>query len=193
MYEEDVEKHAEDFLKRHYSKALLQPIDEIVKEMKMEFYYAPLEDGIFSVLFYLDTEHLAYGCAVDVAAFGKDFSAQIDYIVITRKTVYVIECKNLVGNIEIDNTGAFIRSYEVAGKWIKEGIYSPITQNRRHLQVLKAVRKNAKKEVKDQVLRADQLVAYIQETDKASANTEKQRGLTESIWIRQGKSRKIRR
>ena len=26
MYEEDVEKHAEDFLKRHYPKALLQPM-----------------------------------------------------------------------------------------------------------------------------------------------------------------------
>ena len=56
MYEEDVEKHAEDFLKRHYSKALLQPmplpIDEIVKEMKMEFYYAPLEDGIFGKTYF---------------------------------------------------------------------------------------------------------------------------------------------
>ncbi len=144
----------------------------------------------------------------DIYLETDGLSAQIDYIVITRKTVYIIECKNLVGNIEIDNTGAFIRSYEIAGKWIKEGIYSPITQNRRHLQVLKAVRKNAKsnflskmifekrfedtyksivvlanpktrliaghakKEVKDQVLRADQLVAYIQDTDKASANTE---------------------
>lgn len=69
-------------------------------------------------------------------------SAQIDYIVITRKHIYVIECKNLIGNIEIDHTGSFIRTYELFGKKIKEGIYSPITQNERHLQVLKEIGEN---------------------------------------------------
>jgi len=128
-------------------------------------------------------------------------SAQIDYLVITRKHTYIIECKNLIGNIEIDNTGAFIRKYEISGKFIKEGIYSPITQNQRHLQVLKEVRKNsmgnfitkmlfekifennyqsivvlanpktyldaryAPKEIKQQVIRADQLIAYIRKKD----------------------------
>jgi hypothetical protein len=28
----------------------------------------------------------------------------------------VIECKNLIGNIEIDNGGNFIRTYELFGK-----------------------------------------------------------------------------
>ena len=32
-----------------------------------------------------------------------DLSAQIDYIVITRKMVFVIECKNLIGDIEISD------------------------------------------------------------------------------------------
>lgn len=44
MYEEDVERHAEDFLKRHYPKALLQPmplpVEEIVNDMGMKFFYA---------------------------------------------------------------------------------------------------------------------------------------------------------
>ena len=56
MYEEDVERHAEDFLKRHYPKALLQPMaipaDEIVKSMGMEMYYAPLEEGIFGKTYF---------------------------------------------------------------------------------------------------------------------------------------------
>ena len=56
MYEEDVEKHAEDFLKRHYPKALLQPmaipVEEIVKSMGMKMYYAPLEDGIFGKTYF---------------------------------------------------------------------------------------------------------------------------------------------
>lgn len=130
-----------------------------------------------------------------------DLSAQIDYLVVTKKHIYVIECKNLIGSIEIDHTGAFIRKYEISGKSIKEGIYSPVTQNQRHLQVLKEIRKNSKKnflskmlfeksfedtyqsiivlanpktylnakyapkEIKAQVIRADQLIAYIRKKD----------------------------
>ncbi len=67
----------------------------------------------------------------------EDLQAQIDFIVITRKRTYIIECKNLFGNIEIDNQGNFIRSYELFGKRIREGIYSPITQNERHRLVIK--------------------------------------------------------
>lgn len=56
MYEEDVECHAEDFLKRHYPKALLQPmplpVGEIVEKMGMKMYYAPLEDGIFGKTYF---------------------------------------------------------------------------------------------------------------------------------------------
>lgn len=56
MYEEDVEKHAEAFLKKHYPKALLQPmaipVEEIVQSMGMKMYYAPLEDGIFGKTYF---------------------------------------------------------------------------------------------------------------------------------------------
>ncbi|MBQ1171336.1 MAG: NERD domain-containing protein [Lachnospiraceae bacterium] len=127
-------------------------------------------------------------------------SAQIDFLVITKRHLYVIECKNLIGNIEIDNNGNFIRSFDAFGKKIKEGIYSPITQNERHLNVIKNIRmstinallkpifeknfsnnyrsivclanpktilndKFAKKEIRDMVIRADQLIRYIKEID----------------------------
>lgn len=140
----------------------------------------------------------------DIYLEYNDLSAQIDYLVVTRKHIYVIECKNLIGNIEIDNTGAFIRKYESFGKFVKEGIYSPITQNQRHLQVLKSVRGSSKgnfitkmffeknfensyqsivvlanpktcldsryapKAIKEQVIRADQLISYIKKKDDAS-------------------------
>lgn len=133
-------------------------------------------------------------------------SAQIDYLVVTRKRTYVIECKMLTGDIEIDNTGAFIRKYEQSGKTIREGFYSPITQNQMHLQVIKEVWNNNKlnffnrskfernfndnfqsiivlanpktcinmeyapKEIKEQVIRSDQLIAYIQKKDSISNN-----------------------
>ena len=144
----------------------------------------------------------------DIYLEYEDMSAQIDYIVITRKHVYVLECKNLIGNIEIDNSGNFIRSYELFGKKVKEGIYSPITQNERHLRVIKELRKSsksnvvvkqlfekfftetykpliilanpktylnakfAKKEIKAQVIRADQLISYIKEYDNNSSMAE---------------------
>ena len=73
-----------------------------------------------------------------------ELSAQMDYIVVTRKITFIIECKNLIGNIEIDHKSNFIRSYELYGKRIREGIYSPITQNQRHLEVLRQLRKEQK-------------------------------------------------
>lgn len=191
-------------------QALSDRADELVKDkIEKQINLAKYgEYGENNIAFELKNSGMDMYILHDIYLEVEDFTAQIDYIVITRKMVYVIECKNLIGNIEVDNTGAFIRSYEFAGKRIKEGIYSPITQNQRHLQVLKAVRKNAKnnfltkmifekhfddtyksivvlanpktylnakyakKEIKEQVIRADQLVSYIRETDKASANAE---------------------
>lgn len=138
----------------------------------------------------------------DICLQHEDLSAQIDYLIVTRKRIYIIECKNLIGDIEVNSTGDFIRTYQLHGKRIKEGIYSPITQNARHMQVIKEVRKSgkgniitktmfennfansyksivvlanpktvlnakyAKKEVKDKIVRADQLVQKIKEMDK---------------------------
>ena len=71
-------------------------------------------------------------------------SAQIDFLVITRKHIFVIECKNLYGNIEIDEKGNFIR-HKGSGKFYhKEGFPSPVTQNERHLNILKEIRREYK-------------------------------------------------
>lgn len=64
-------------------------------------------------------------------------TAQIDYYVVTSRLHFIIECKNLFGNITVNNKGDFIRSYQYKGKTVKEGIESPITQNERHMLVIK--------------------------------------------------------
>lgn len=64
-------------------------------------------------------------------------SAQIDFLVITPYVRVFIECKNLFGDIEINNKGEFIRTIEYGNKKNKEGLYSPITQNERHMLVFK--------------------------------------------------------
>jgi len=43
-------------------------------------------------------------------------SAQIDYMAFTRNSTYIIESKNLMGNVSIDKDGNFIRTYEFNGK-----------------------------------------------------------------------------
>lgn len=167
---------------------------DIEKQIKLASYGIVGEDNI---AFELKNSGMDIIVLHDLYFEIEGRSAQIDYIVITNKKVYLIECKNLIGNIEIDGQGSFVRTYELNGKKIKEGIYSPITQNQRHMQILKDVISNskanfiaralfekkfmehyksivvlanpktylnakfAKKEIKQQVIRCDQLIEYI--------------------------------
>lgn len=187
-----------------YQKATEEMKPEIEKQMKIAKYGL---QGEKSIAFELKNSGIDMYVLHDICLEVGDLSAQIDYLFVTRKHIYVIECKNLIGNIEIDNAGNFIRDYELAGKRIKEGIYSPLTQNQRHLQVIKELRlkektnffskanfeknfdsiykslivlanpktclnaKYAKKELKSQVIRVDQLVARIKEIDCASKDS----------------------
>lgn len=174
--------------------------EEIEKQIKVTTYG---EIGENNVAFELKNSGMDMYILRDIYLEHGELSAQIDYLVITRKHVYIIECKNLIGNIEIDSMGNFIRSYEYGKRKIKEGFYSPITQNERHLLVIKNLRgerytnflakkrfensfsntyksivvlanpktilnaKYAKKEVKQKVIRLDQLIAHIKAIDGA--------------------------
>lgn len=161
-----------------------------------------LEYGIVgekNIAFELKNSHMPIFILHDLYLEDGDLSAQIDYLVFTKKICFVIECKNLIGDIEVNSTGDFIRTTEFSGRKKKEGIYSPITQNQRHLELMKKIKvdnknniltkfivgrkfedwfksvvvlanpktvlnaKYAKKEVKEKVIRADQLVKYIKE------------------------------
>ena len=150
-------------------------------------------DGERRILYELKNSHMDMFILQDLFLEHEGLTAQIDFLVITPQRNFVIECKNLVGNIEINSQGDFTRSFE-GGK--REGIYSPITQNQRHLELIKALRKAgrstvanlvagsstddiyrslvvlanpktilnnryAKRDVKAQVIRADQLIETI--------------------------------
>lgn len=106
-----------------------------------------VEAGIYGekqIKFELENSHIPMYILHDLYLVHNGLSAQIDYLVITKKHIYVMECKNLYGNIEIDNKGNFIRSFSYGKKTVKEGIYSPITQNNRHLELIKAIRMEEK-------------------------------------------------
>lgn len=125
-------------------------------------------------------------------------------MVVTPCNTLVIECKNMVGNIEVDSSGAFVRTFGTGRSRRREGVYSPITQNERHIELIKAMvrsnrgplvqfaqrfflddyyhsvvvlanektlldAKDAPKEVRSQIVRADQLVGYIKDLDRRYA------------------------
>lgn len=75
----------------------------------------------------------------DINLEFDNLKAQIDYMVITPAKVYFIECKNLTGNITVNNNGEFIRDWIHNGKRIREGIYSPLRQAERHIEVYKKI------------------------------------------------------
>lgn len=213
----------QEFLKEEGDAALyiskLEEIKErasndLKKKIDREIKLAAIgEFGEKNIAFELKNSGIPMYIIHDIYLEYDDMQAQIDYIVITRKVTFIIECKNLIGNIEIDNSGNFIRSYELFGKRIREGIYSPITQNQRHLEILKQIKKSqrnnrivkmllernfmeryqsivvlanpktilntryAKKEIKEKVIRADQLAEYIKRTcenSKSPAFTDKE-------------------
>lgn len=69
----------------------------------------------------------------------EGYIAQIDFLILTGNTAYILETKRLSGDILITSNGNFIRNIKNAqGQIIKqEGMYSPITQAERQCEVLK--------------------------------------------------------
>lgn len=160
--------------------------------------------GEDNILFELKNSNMDMIVLHDIYIETKDgLGAQIDFVVVTPKITFLIECKNLFGNIEIDAKGNFIRTMEFGRNKHKEGIYSPITQSERHMTVLKecivedknillaaTVRltfdkfykslvvlanskmvmndKYAKKEIKEQVLRSDQMIQVLKKMNSDS-------------------------
>lgn len=148
--------------------------------------------GENNVYYELKNSFIPMICLHNIRLKYKEMTAQIDFLAITSKYIYVIECKNLVGDITINEEGEFIRYRKnVNGKVVsKEGMYSPIVQNERHINVLKEIlreelkynktklkrveslvvtanpktiinKKNAPKEISDKIIRHDHIIDKI--------------------------------
>jgi hypothetical protein len=205
-------------LKELQAKASGKTKDSIEREMKLASYG---EFGESNIAFELKNSGMPMYALHDIHLEIDGLSAQIDFVVVTRKVIFIVECKNLIGNIDIDNEGNFIRNYTLNGRSVKEGIYSPITQNQRHLEVLRKIKRDsktnvvykmifdklfdenyksivvlanpktllnaryAKKEVKDKVIRADQLIRHIKEvngkSNSAASNDKEMKSIAEGL------------
>ncbi len=179
---------------------LLGEITDAKTKVALENEVKLVNAGVFgenTILYELQNSHMPLFVLHDLYLKYQGLSAQIDFLVITRGRNFVIECKNLYGDIAINNSGDFIRTV-----WKRrEGIYSPVTQGQRHLELIKQLRSNEKgnflsktlfernfyenyrsivvlanpktvlnaryapKEIREQVIRADQLIQYIKKVN----------------------------
>jgi len=98
-------------------------------------------DGEQKVDYELKNSFIPMLCLHDIRIEYNDYVAQFDFIIITNKFIMVLETKKLNGDIEITSSGDFIRSLKSnSGKvFKKEGMYSPISQNERHVNILREV------------------------------------------------------
>ena len=147
-------------------------------------------NGESKVHFELKNSFLPALCLHDVRIEKEDYTAQMDYVIISSKYICVLKTKNLNGHIIINEDGDFIRIMEdkSTGEFKEQGMYSPIAQSQRHLDILKhllvsafnidsrlpmetiavmcnpktVIEKNrAPKEIGDRIVRYDKLISTL--------------------------------
>lgn len=153
--------------------------------------------GEKSVQFELMNAFIPIHVLHDLHLRHDEWKAQIDFVVITRKFILVIEVKNYYGNIHVTDQGDFIRNVMKGKKVVfQEGFYSPIRQIERQTEVLRKLLqengivgnktpikqvvvftnnrtilelKKAKEDIQDRIVRVDGLVGYISKELKKSS------------------------
>lgn len=189
-------QHLEVLLERATDEETKKQIENDIKI----FRYGMI--GEEKVAYELKNAHMPILILHDLYLTYNGLNAQIDYVVIDQSFILVIECKNMVGDIEIKSTGEFIRHFKnSSGKYYrKEGIYSPISQNEKHVELIKDILKNedildkknidcikhkivianektilndeyATKEVKEQIIKCDMLIDTIKNLHEEGKET----------------------
>lgn len=95
--------------------------------------------GENEISYQLNKSHIGMYVLRDVKLKYEDLTAQIDYVIITSAFVYYIECKNLLGNITVNEKGDFIREFTFNGKKIIKGMYSPLRQVEAQREVVRKI------------------------------------------------------
>lgn len=96
-------------------------------------------EGENEIIYQLKKSNIGMFILHDVNLVYEDLKAQIDFIVITPWCCYFIECKNLIGNISVNEKGDFIREYSFKGHKVKKGMESPYRQVQAQRDVYKKI------------------------------------------------------
>ena len=95
-------------------KALEEIQDKVKKKEALTRELKILKQGLNgekSISFELKNANIGMYVMHDVNVAYRDMEAQIDYIIITPVHCYLVECKNLIGNITVTKDGEFRREY----------------------------------------------------------------------------------
>lgn len=95
--------------------------------------------GENEIIYQLKKSNIGMYVLHDINIEYEDLKAQIDFIVITPWCCYFIECKNLIGNIAVNEKGDFIREYCFKGHKVKKGMESPYRQVQAQRDVYKKI------------------------------------------------------
>lgn len=125
--------------------ALMKLKDEYPKceELYEELYIVKKGlEGENEIKYQLSKSNLGLYVLRDINIECDGLKAQIDYVVLSKMYCYFIECKNLIGDITVNEKGDFIREYNINGKKIKKGMYSPLRQVEAQRDVYKKIWNN---------------------------------------------------
>ncbi len=149
---------------------------QLEQDIKMISYGLKGEEQI---AFELKNSHMPMYILHDLYFEQDGLSAQIDYLIITRKCLFVLECKNLMGDITINQKGDFIRTMRMKEKknFLTKNLFDKYFYETYQSVVVLANPKTiledryAPKDIKNQVVRADQLVEYIRKVNSTAERT----------------------
>lgn len=125
------------YIKKQFNAAA----DENIKQkLQNELnYHEFLQESLDKVYFELQNSQIPfYGLSNLSLKHDKD-TEDIDFLLITNQFCCILNCKIIGGGIEIDKQGNFSRWKKNNEKWTKEGIYSPIEQNRKAEIIVKDI------------------------------------------------------
>lgn len=110
----------------------------------LEEYYCVKKglEGEKEIHYQLEKANIGMYVLHDINYEYDNLTAQVDYIVVTKLYAYFIECKNLIGNITVNEKGDFIREFTFNNKKIRKGMYSPLRQAEEHRDVFKKIWNN---------------------------------------------------
>lgn len=144
--------------------------------------------GENKLLYVLQNSEIPMYILYDLNLECDNHKSQIDFLIVTKRNVYLLEAKDLNGNLDIEVDGTFTRRI---GKY-KSGIKNPLMQNIEHELTLNKILKkeklhlkyksvvvltndgsyiNYKKGTKEKyknIVRNDQLYSYILDIEKKS-------------------------
>lgn len=110
------------------------------KKIENEIYLKKfVHDGLSKVYFELKNSPVPYYGLYDIRLEQDVNTANIDFLLVTNQFCCIVKSKSLQGNIEIDKYENFSRWIKKGEKWSKEGLYSPIEQNRRAAIILQNI------------------------------------------------------